>query len=205
MLLQYFESNGFSLFFDMDPTPSVRTHLPSQQSTTTLGLGCVSSPFNNAPSTIKQTAQSDRLPPFHNYYQPYVQSAVWHTEYTCNTRAAQPVFYPAKVMKENWKLVMVTHLQVTRALPMVILSSTTAITFIVQNGRGKKRRIYLIRLRKGHGKITPLPTFLTSFQGSAAIKSANSLRKINYLIRLKQTYKSLQLKQLKKMNLKTML
>lgn len=104
MLLQYFESNGFSLFFDMDPTPSVRTHLPSQQSTTTLGLGCVSSPFNNAPSTIKQTAQSDRLPPFHNYYQPYVQSAVWHTEYTCNTRAAQPVFYPAKVMKENWKL-----------------------------------------------------------------------------------------------------
>ena len=33
-----------------------------------------------------------------------MQSAVWHTEYTCNTRAAQPVFHPAKVMKEKCKL-----------------------------------------------------------------------------------------------------
>ena len=94
---------GLSLyfFFDIDPTPSVRTHLPSQQSISTVGLGCKSSPFNNAPSTVKQAAQSYRLPPFQNYYQPYVQSAVWHTQYTCNTRAAQPIFSPANVMKEN--------------------------------------------------------------------------------------------------------
>ena len=87
-------------FLYIDPTPSVRTHLPLQQSTTAVRLGWGPSPFNNAPSTVKQTAQSYRLSPFHNY-QPYVQSTLWHTEHTCNTRAAQPVFSPANVMKEN--------------------------------------------------------------------------------------------------------
>lgn len=84
--------------FLIDPTPSVREHLPSQQFAATVGLGCGSSPFNTVPCAINQTAQSWHLPSFHNYYQPYAQYDVWHTEYTCNTHAAQPVFYPA-----NWE------------------------------------------------------------------------------------------------------
>ena len=90
-----------TLSFLIDPTPSVRTHLPSPQFAATVGLRCGSSPFKSAPCTINQTAQSYRLPPFHNYYQPCVQSAVWHNEYTCNTRAAQPIFYLANCESVN--------------------------------------------------------------------------------------------------------
>ena len=90
----------------------------------------------------------------------------------------------------NCKLVMVTHLYVMRAFTIVTLSTATAVTFIIQNGRGKRRGIYLIWLGKGPGKTIPLAKFLTYFWGSAAIKSANSLRQIGYLIRLKQRCKS---------------
>lgn len=90
--------------FWIDPTPSLRTYLPSQQSTATVGLECGSSPFNNAPWTINQTPRNYRLHPFHNYCQPYAHSPVGHTKHICSARAAHPVFYPAEGMKENWNL-----------------------------------------------------------------------------------------------------
>ena len=87
------------IFFLLGLSPSLDTWFPSHSST--LGLGCGSSPFNDdASSLVNKSSRNAHLSPRYTYhYHPYTPSTVRDTE----KHTVQPVSWPSKGMQEYRK------------------------------------------------------------------------------------------------------